>query len=85
MNGYYGRNDRGELVPITALRIDMLARIRKRDGVKFWQQAEDMGLNVSTLYDYRCGNRTPEVYNLRRICDYYGASADWLIGMERGA
>ena len=85
MNGYYGRNERGELVPITALRIDMLARIRKRDGIGFNRQADEMGIGAANLSKYRHGVHIPEVDKLRSICEYYGVSADWLIGLERGA
>ena len=85
MLSYYGRDEHGELKPLVSLRIDWLARQRKGEGVKIRQQARDMGIDVSNLYGYRSGYRTPEVDNLRKICSYYGVSADWLIGLKGGA
>ncbi len=82
MGQLYTRDGIGRLVPLVSQRIDLLARARKAQGVGFGRQAEEMGLHVSTLYDYRTGRKVPEVGNLRAICGYYGASADWLIGMD---
>ena len=82
MGQLYARNGDGELMPLVSLRIDALSRHRKAEGVRYGRQAEDMGLHVSTLYDYRKGKKVPEVGNLRTICSYYGASADWLLGLD---
>ena len=83
MAGYYGRNEKGELVPAISLKIDQLAKLRKRRGVGFNRQAEEMGIGAADLCKYRQGQHTPEVFNLRKLCEYYDVSADWLIGIER--
>lgn len=50
--------------------------------------ATDFGTTVNrerkTIYRWRNGKGYPTVTALIRICEKYGVSADWLLGIESG-
>lgn len=78
---WYIREDDG-LTSVTTLRIRELASAKKRRGVKYREQAADMGINADTLLQYRSGDMLPGTDSLRELAIYYGVSADWLLGLE---
>ena len=59
-----------------------LRDLRLRLGKTQKEVAEDMGLQVSTYSNYEQGLREPSLDVLKIICDYYGVTADYLIGRE---
>lgn len=80
MIGYIKQD--GELVSVTTLRIREVASARKESGVKYREQAEDMGIGTDTLLYYRSGAMLPGTDILRTLATYYGVTADWLLGLE---
>ena len=42
--------------------------------------AEDVGVTVNAVTQWRCGNNFPSFEKFQRIADYYGVSFDWLAG-----
>lgn len=80
MIGYIKQD--GELVSVTTLRIREAALERKESGVKYREQAADMGIDTDTLFQYRTGDMLPGTDILRSLATYYGVSADWLLGLE---
>lgn len=51
------------------------------------QIAKETGLNRKLINEYLVGNITPNVYTTCRLCEYFGVSADYLLGLseKRGA
>lgn len=44
------------------------------------QVAEDLGWPRRTLSNYVCETREPDYASLCRLCDYFGCTADYLLG-----
>lgn len=44
--------------------------------------AKGIGINHKLLNSYLKGEITPNTYTTCKICDYFGVSADWLLGMS---
>ncbi len=47
--------------------------------------AHFLQMGTSTLNDYEAERRFPGAENLRWICEGYGVSADWLLGIDTTA
>ena len=59
---------------------DRLTTQRKRKGVSQKQAAADLGISQALLSHYENGAREPGLDFVCRACDYYGVSADYLLG-----
>ena len=57
-----------------------LAALRHRKGVSQRKAAADMLISQALLSHYENGAREPGLPFLCRACDYYGVSADFLLG-----
>ncbi len=44
--------------------------------------ADKIGITEVTLCRYENGQRTPDAYNLYKLCKFYNVSSDYLIGLE---
>lgn len=49
-------------------------------GVTLTMVAQELGITRQSLAQYRDGNNIPDVEILRRICNYFNVSSDYLIG-----
>jgi transcriptional regulator with XRE-family HTH domain len=47
--------------------------------------AEELGISQALLSHYENGIREPKLPFVKRICDYYGVSADYVLGVGGGA
>ncbi len=59
-------------------------RLSQARHKRFWtleEAAERLGVDVNTLHKWEHGKATPRAYNLQRLCDVYGMSAQEL-GLE---
>ena len=54
--------------------------LRKERGITQKQAAEDLGVSQALLSHYENGAREPGLAFVCRACDYYGVSADFLLG-----
>lgn len=57
-----------------------LADLRYRSGKRQRQVAADLGISQALLSHYEKGTREPGLDFLSRACDYYGVTADYLLG-----
>ena len=58
----------------------ILAELRKKKGVSQRRAAADLHISQALLSHYENGAREPGLPFLCRACDYYGVTADYLLG-----
>ena len=59
-----------------------LAALRRDKGVSQRKAAADLHISQALLSHYENGAREPGLPFLCRVCDYYGVTADYLLGRE---
>ena len=59
---------------------DILAELRRRKGVSQRRAAADLMISQALLSHYENGAREPGLPFVCRACDYYGVTADYLLG-----
>ena len=57
-----------------------LALLRQEKGIAQRQAAKDLGVSQALLSHYENGVREPGLAFVRKACDYYRVSADYLLG-----
>ena len=62
---------------------EALSRLRRGAGQSQRQAAERLGVSQGVLSHYETGLREPKLEFIVRACDYYGVSADYLLGRTR--
>lgn len=58
----------------------ILSDLRRRSGKSQRQVASDLGISQALLSHYENGAREPGLNFVCRACDYYGVTADYLLG-----
>lgn len=61
---------------------EKLRELRSQLGISQKQAAKDMGITPTAYSNYEQGLREPSLETLKIICEYYGVTADYLIGLE---
>jgi len=59
---------------------DKLSALRRERGWSQRKVAGELGISQALLSHYENGLREPRLEFVSRICDYYGVSADYLLG-----
>ena len=59
---------------------ETLSALRKGRGISQRQAAADLGISQALLSHYENGAREPGLGFVCRACDYYGVTADYLLG-----
>ena len=59
---------------------ETLAALRRARGASQREVAADLGISQALLSHYENGAREPGLGFVCRVCDYYGVSADYLLG-----
>ena len=59
---------------------EILAELRRRKGVSQRKAAADLLISQALLSHYENGAREPGLPFICRACDYYGVTADYLLG-----
>ena len=59
---------------------DILADLRRQKGVSQRRAAADLLISQALLSHYENGAREPGLPFVCRACDYYGVTADYLLG-----
>ena len=59
---------------------DTMAALRRERGLSQRDAAAQLGISQALLSHYENGAREPRLDFLVRICDFYGVSADYLLG-----
>ena len=61
-----------------------LSRLRREKGVSQRKAASDLNISQALLSHYENGAREPGLAFVCRACDYYGVTADFLLGRTGG-
>ena len=59
---------------------ETLSALRKSRGVSQRQAASELGISQALLSHYENGAREPGLGFICKVCDYYGVTADYLLG-----
>ena len=59
---------------------ETLASLRRARGISQRQVAAELGISQALLSHYENGAREPGLDFVCRACDYYGVTADYLLG-----
>ena len=59
---------------------ETLAALRRARGASQREVAADLGISQALLSHYENGAREPGLRFVCRVCDYYGVTADYLLG-----
>lgn len=59
---------------------NQLALLRREKGCSQRQAAADLGISQALLSHYEKGLREPRLEFVVKCCDYYGVSADFILG-----
>ena len=62
-----------------------MAALRRERGISQRKAAADLGISQAQLSHYENGAREPGLNFVCRACDYYGVTADYLLGRSHGA
>ncbi|HBD86825.1 MAG TPA: hypothetical protein DC001_05295 [Clostridiales bacterium] len=63
----------------------VLSELRRLKGLSQRNAASDLGISQALLSHYENGAREPGLNFVCRACDYYGVSADYLLGRTETA
>ena len=58
----------------------VLSALRRETGYSQRQVASDLGVSQALLSHYENGAREPRLEFVIRACDYYGVTADYILG-----
>ena len=59
---------------------ETLAELRRARGMSQRQVASELGISQALLSHYENGAREPGLSFVSRVCDYYGVTADYMLG-----
>lgn len=62
-----------------------MAALRRERGLSQRKAAAELGISQAQLSHYENGAREPGLNFVCRACDYYGVTADYLLGRSHGA
>lgn len=62
---------------------DTITTLREERNKKRQEVADDLGISRASLEYYEKGKRKPDIEILEKIADYYGVSADYLLGRTK--
>lgn len=60
-----------------------LSELRRRKGLSQRKAAADLKISQALLSHYENGAREPGLNFVCRVCDYYGVTADYLLGRSQ--
>jgi len=60
--------------------MDKLKELREEKGLSQTKLGEALGVDQTTISQYERGVREPNIQTIKKICDFFGVSADYLLG-----
>lgn len=57
-------------------------KARESARIKAERAATELGVSITTLFNWERGDTAPNANNIRDMATLYGVSANYLIGME---
>ena len=61
----------------------ILSSLRREAGLSQRQAASDLGVSQALLSHYENGAREPKLEFVVKVCDYYGVTADYILGRSQ--
>lgn len=61
-----------------------LCQLRKKNGITQRDLAQRLGVHITTIKNWECGNCYPDAKNICALADLLHVSADSLLGREEG-
>lgn len=61
---------------------DRIKELREQTGMSARKFAEIIGIKYTTYYGYESGTREPGSQTVTKICNYFGCTADYLLGLS---
>ena len=61
---------------------ERLEQLREKFGISRKKLGEKLGLAQMTVYRWESGEQAPNVLYLIMLCEFFGCTADYLIGLE---
>ena len=65
--------------------MNRIRELRKCRRISQSELGKAIGLNHSTIAKYELGNRSVNIDTIRKMCDYFGCSMDYLMGQPERA
>ena len=59
--------------------MNRIKELRKRRSITQEELAEALGLDHSTIAKYELGTRSVKIDTIRKMCDYFGCTMDYLM------
>jgi len=59
-----------------------LRELREEKGITQSQLAKNLGFSRNTISQYETGAREPDIQTIKKLCDFFGVSAGYLLGFE---
>ena len=73
-------NDKDEVMTMNADFSRTLALLRQEKGISQRKAAKELGISQALLSHYENGIREPGLAFVKKACDFYHVSADYLLG-----
>lgn len=61
---------------------DRIKELREGTGMSARKFAESIGIKYTTYYGYETGTREPGSDTVTALCNYFGCTADYLLGLS---
>lgn len=61
---------------------ERLKQLRLEKGLTLKEVSQAIGIHLMTYAHYEHGDREPSIETLKKLCDFYDVSADYLIGRK---
>ena len=61
---------------------DRIKELREQTGMSARKFAEIIGIKYTTYYGYENGTREPGSQTVTKICNYFGCTADYVLGLS---
>ena len=62
---------------------ETLSNMRREKGLSQRRVAADLGISQALLSHYENGAREPKLEFVVKVCDYYGVTADFILGRNK--
>lgn len=59
-----------------------LKQLRIEKGLSQAELAKEIGINHRTISQYETGINEPDIQTIKKLCDFFGVTADYLLGFE---
>ncbi|HRX13974.1 MAG TPA: helix-turn-helix transcriptional regulator [Eubacteriales bacterium] len=70
------------LPKITSISAERLRELRVQNGYTQRQLAEALGIRQQSYVRYEYGTSEPSFENLKKLCEFYSVSSDYLLGIS---